>query len=455
MKLPITVSISRVWQFMSGGLGTRSTFCVLFNLVIGAMLLSLPSAFQVISLPVSLVLLLVFALISWLLHLELLEITEELSHLKPMEGDEPLLQARDLEIPPKFWDLPAIVSHVLGDGIGSMYGFLYMVLLWTIISLYIMLSGESFSCLFHCYENERKGGECAYYYHFGTIISAITIGIFAGTDFLPKKRLHITLSCFQFLFIILLISYAVYHPYGEAQTSVLQLPDVVSFFDSLGVVAVACIYQVCMPSVIAGSKKRKKAQKQVALWMFLSIVVVYGGLSCVLGYLWGDVPETIAYFFYVMEEPWFLWRVAVFGLLTVDFVFNTPIYCQALTAYLFTTSWCINPRIFQASNPTAYKFMPSFTVIPALLISSFIPSSVRSRQEYILLIVSVLSVLTTMVFLPVCYNHLLRSGKKVKLRVGLKGVKGVNYVLAGVGVVVCGAMVLGKVWAEPESEPYY
>ena len=64
-------------------------YCILCNLLVGSGIIAIPEAFQKGGFLVSFIILLIVALINWLLHREILELTEELSLSE--STDEPLL----------------------------------------------------------------------------------------------------------------------------------------------------------------------------------------------------------------------------------------------------------------------------------------------------------------------------------------------------------------------------
>jgi hypothetical protein len=194
-----------------------------------------------------------------------------------------------------------------------------------------------------------------------------------------------------------------------------------------------------VPSILAASLKHHKANFQVAMWVFLSVVSIYGLMGCLSSLFLSDIPSNISLLFKEdlkrnsSDVPLLLVcfsSVVVFAP-ALDVMGNSAIYGQALTGIIITAMYGTNHEQVKEQRPLLYRLIRVVCVLPALLFSSFSIKLVTHMQGGFVVFAGNCSVVLTLVCIPLCYNAALRKVKEhSKFELKMKGVEGLNYFIA-------------------------
>lgn len=360
-------------------------YCVLCNFLVGAGILAIPKAFQTGGILVTFALLLIVALINWLLHREILEITEELS--LPQSPNEPLLDTdRQLKSPHQ-WDLPAIVHKTMGPLFYAIYFPFFTAYVVIVVATYSNIFGQTTGALFGCYYSEEytsMENDCKTKYHLGTLVFMIITGILAVIDYEKQIWMHRLMVVIQFVFTTLIVVFAIdFFLSTDYKLQVRHIPNSArDFLYAFQVIMFACWYLTATPSVLAASAKHHNSQKKVAFWIFASSMIIYSVVGLVAGTVLVDVSNNNINFFKeyhsVRGEQSFL-LLAILVVPALDIISNSPIICQTLSGALFTAFYGTNHNIERKSHPYIHILLRVSTVIPPFLLASLFPKFVIFR----------------------------------------------------------------------------
>jgi len=414
-------------------------YCILVNALVGAGILTLPKAFQAGGLLVSFVCLLIIALVNWLIHRELLEITEELSLSN--SSDQHLLDEDRLLKSPYQWELPEIVRQIMGPMAYAFYFFFFAAYVVTQVATYISLFGQAMCGIFGYNFASEMPDKCGYVYPIGMFVFTAGICVLATLDYMKQMWAHRAMAAAQFLFTVLIVifsftqksnpHYSLYNP-GTSFSDFLYTVKVIVF---------ACAYQICIPSVLAASAKHHTSQIQVAYWMFVSAMVMYGTVGCVAGMLLNLDQSNISLSFKPSSELPSTLISVIIGIPAIDLIFNSPIYSQSLSSSVFTALYGPDHKSGRTLYPWAHLLLRVGCVLPSLLVAFLIQVEVVSYEKVAQVCGSCV-VMVIMIFIPLCYNLRRPSTKTLNLRVKLSGLTFINYAIAGMSALLFLAVVL-------------
>ena len=412
-------------------------YFVLSNALLGANIYAIPRTFQAGGVQFSLCLLFFIALVNWLFHLELMEITEELS-LTVAQENQWIGEGQSKAI--HQWDLTVIVKVILGPKWARVYFACFVVFTTGLMASFMMMWGQAYSTLLSCEQDlEHFNENCAWQYHVGTLLLAVITAGLMTNNHIHQLWLHQCATVAQVMMVVSIVLYACAHVYSGIIVS--NVPTSSSgLLYSIETLAFACNYQVCVPSVLACAK-HSRAQRQVAFWLFVSAVSLYGIVGCLAGLLNVIYYNTSLLFYSPVFSSELSWAMLF---VFTDLLSSAPIPCQALSNSVFSAIYGPNHDSGRATHPTSYLLIRVLSVLPAFLVSTLTKRLVLSKQDIVLTITAKCGIVVILIFIPVCYNRLKRSGQKLKLRVKLGGLTGINYVIA-----VSSGLVL--VWAAVDA----
>lgn len=411
-------------------------YCFLMNAVVGAGIFVIPSAFQQAGIAASFLLLVCVALLSWLLHIELLAITEKLtlSSSLAIPSSEPL---QDSFLTSQHqWDLSEIVSVLLGKtcSVGCFLSFTFYIL--GTLTAYNNMFGTAFGSFLGCnYTSTPVESECMHIYQGGALLFTVIIAVLTAVDYKEQAWLQYIMTALQYFVASFIVFYCLFRGSTEHLTLQNSVIQPAALGSTLSVLIFACPYHMCVPSLLAASHKHHKANRQVAMWLFLSVVGIYGLMGCLSSFFLSDIPSNISLLFKEdlrnsPEAPLLLLYLSSLVVFTpaVDVMSNSAIYGQALAGIIISSLYGTNHEQVKAQRPVLYRVIRVMCVLPPLLFCSF-----STQLGSFVTFAGNCCVLITFVAIPLCYNAAQSKLKeKSKFELQVRGLKSLNYAIAAV-----------------------
>lgn len=364
------------------------TYCFLMNAIVGGGIYAIPKAFQSAGILISLVILGFMTLVSWLVHIELLAITDKLIQ-SPYVDSIPYvhnIDNRQLVPNPQAqayqWDLPAIFKALFKD----LPALTYIFFLWFILcmvgtlTVYTNMFGTAFGSWFECDSTEESEKEtCLWkYYRIGTYIFFVLIGALTLIEYKAQARLQYIMTGLQFAILIFVISYSM--KYGNPSSDNLWAADFPHACSAFSVLNFAYLYHICIPSVIAAARGQHREQKEVAIGMTVSIGILYGLIGTISSLCFKELPENFSLFFdkYLeklsAEQIPYLFPAFAFLAIhfpAIDIISNSSIYGQSLAGVFVTFLYGTNHRLAMNNHRLVCKLIRVLCVVPPLICAHF------------------------------------------------------------------------------------
>ena len=357
-------------------------YCFLMNAIVGAGIFVIPNAFQQAGIATSCLLLLLIALLSWLLHIELLAITEKLTLSSSIvdSSSELPLQKRLLTSQHQ-WDLSEMVLVLLGKSYSVGYFLCFAFCILGTLTAYNNIFGTAFGSFLGCdYTSARVESGCMRTYQVGTLLFTVVVAVLTAVDYKEQAWLQYVMTSLQYFVVAFIGFYCIFRGSTEhltVQNSLIAGPS--SIGNTFSVLVFACLYHMCLPSILAASLNHHKASLQVAMWVFLSVVSIYGLMGCISSLFLSDIPSNISLLFKEnlkrnsSDVPLLL---AYFSSIVVfapalDVIGNSAIYGQALTGIIITAMYGTNHEEVKMQRPLLCRLIRVGCVLPALLFASF------------------------------------------------------------------------------------
>lgn len=354
-------------------LGKWDMYFVLCNLLVGSGFIAIPSAFRQGGVLVSSIGLLIIALINWLLHREILEITEEFS----LSADEPLLHADRQLRSPHQWDLPAIIHKIMGYICYAVYFPSFVVYLVMLMSTYSSLFGRTLCVIFDCEDTS----DCKMIYYLGLAAFMLLTEALTVLDYAQQIWVHRIMVVLQFLLATLIGVFVIqFFQVGNEVPWQYTPEDLPNFLSSIQAIIFACWYFVAAPSVLAASAKHHKSQKKVVFWMFMSSMVIFGVIGCLAGILLDNkASNSVSFYqdFTKKGQSSLLFPILVIP--AIDYISNSAIVGQTLSGAIFSAFYGTNHKAERKNHPHIYNILRLSSPVYPFIISTLSPTFVSAR----------------------------------------------------------------------------
>jgi len=419
-------------------------YCFLMNAVVGAGIFVIPSAFQQAGIAASCLILVCVALLSWLLHIELLAITEKLtlSSSLAIPSSEPL---KDSFLTSQHqWDLSEIVSVLLGKTCSVGYFLCFAFSTLGTLTAYNNMFGTAFGSFLGCnYTSTPVESECMHIYQGGALLFTVIIAVLTAVDYKEQAWLQYIMTALQYFVASFIVFYCLLRGSTDHLTLQNSIIQPAALGNTLSIIVFASLYHMCVPSLLAASHKHHKANRQVAMWVFFSVVGIYGLMGCLSSLLLSDIPSNISLLFKEdlknsPEAPLLLLYLSSIVIFTpaADVMGNSAIYGQALAGVIITSLYGTNHVQVKAQRPILYRLIRVLCVLPSLLFCSFSTKLVIRTQSSFVVFTGNFCVLITFVAIPLCYNAAQsKVEEKSKFELKVRGLKSINYAIAAVSSV--------------------
>ena len=418
------------------GLGRWDVYCLFLNANIGAGVMLLPAIFQRSGVAAAMMCLVVVGVISWLLQVELVAVSDALSEEAEAKSlSEPLIAVKKVKYQ---WDLPEIVQVLMGSVHSLLYFLLYYLALTSSLSAYANLTGTGIGTLvFHCdYTGNETTTECMHTYHFSLLFYLVVVCLLTLVDYKEQAWLQTVMTYSRYFLIVVILAYAVY------KASPSEITPENAIFNSLPDLGIACsvllfsgLYQVCAPSIMYESDITHTDHSIVAQWVSISTVGLYALLGFV-GLVVPGLPDNISLLFatetygYSSDSVPFLLQTLNLVVICVP-VFqvwtNSPILGQSLAGILTTWVYGPNHTKVRAAHPLLFRAIRCLVLCPPVLLAAL-----SHRLSPVITFSGNFLFILLLVYLPLCYNL---AKAKFPLNFSCAGVKGFNYGLAAFGAV--------------------
>lgn len=357
-------------------------YFVLCNLLVGGGILAIPKAFEEAGILVSFIILLIVALINWLLHRELLEITEEFS-LPPSPNEHLLDPDRQLKSPHQ-WDLPEIVRRIMGPKYYVIYFSFFALYVVIGVAAYFSLFRQTTGAIFGCDTDLKDASAegCKEIYHLGNLVFLVVIGGLTVLDYEKQIWVHRTMVIIQFILTVLIVIFSIdFYRSRTYEPNKRIIPSEPKYFIyTFQVIMYACWYLTATPSVLASSAKHHKSQKLVAFWMFASSLAIYGVVGCTTGVFLVDIfYSSISFYDLYLTAQQSSLLTAILVIPALDIITNSPIVCQTLSGAVFTALYGTNHKLERLNHPRIHLLLRLGSVIPSFIFASIIPKFVSFR----------------------------------------------------------------------------
>ena len=359
------------------------TYCFLMNSVVGAGILAIPGAFQHNGVLASAVLLSVVMLLNWVVHVELLAVTEKLtlSALSDESIKQQLLPELHLLTSEDHWDLPEIVGALFGRTHKSIYFLFFAGFIIGTISAYTNIFGTAFGSFLHCdYTVDEVSEECRHTYLLGTGVFTVLVCILTALDYKEQSWVQYLMTGLQFTMAGFVILYCVL----RESTGHLTFANVVvagpsEMGSTFAILVFSVLYIIVFPSLFAVSNRHHRAQKQVAAWVSISTFALYCFFGTICALLIEKIPSNVSLYF--KEEVEKLGEIAVPSMLllltyvviiapAIDITTNAPIYGHALAGGVITSIYGTNHQEIKRLHPILYRLIRVICVLPAFFLAS-------------------------------------------------------------------------------------
>lgn len=419
-------------------------YCFFMNAIVGAGIFVIPSAFQQAGVVAAFLILVCVALLSWLLHIELLAVTEKLTLSSSLATTcSESLQDSFLTSQHQ-WDLSEIVLVLLGKKCSVGYFLCFAFYILGTLTAYNNMFGTAFGSFLGCdYTSASVDSQCLHIYQGGALCFTIIIAVLTAVDYKEQAWLQFVMTALQYFVAAFIVFYCIFRGSTEHMTLQNSVIQPAALGNTTSILIFACLYQMCIPSLLAASHKHHKANLQVAKWVFFSVVCIYGLMGCISSLFLGDIPSNISLLFkedlrHSADAPLFLLYLSSIVIFTpaADVTTNSAIYGQALAGMIVTSLCGTNHEQVKAQRPVLYRLIRVLCVLPPLLFCSFSTQLVITTQGSFVAFAGNCCVLITCVSIPLCYNAAQSKVEEVsKFELKMRGLKSLNYAIVAASTV--------------------
>lgn len=434
---------------MSEKLHKWDMYCLLMNNAVGAGILAIPGAFQQAGVLVTCSILSFLALVNWLLHNELLAVTEKLTLAQVDEPVKALLSSdQHLLASPHQWDLPEVVRILLGPGHRVVYSVCFVAYLIGVITAYTNIFGTAYGAFLDCnYTKKEVSEECQQTYLIGIAIFGVIVTVLTALDYKEQAWLQYIMTTLQFVLASIILTYTLTHGSTDHLTlanTVASNPSAIA--GTFTKLVYALSYLTAVPSVFAASHKHHRGQRQVATWVNLSTLCLYCVFGSVCAIFLPDIPSNISLFFKELNTGGsILTKVAVLLVLVapaVDIITNAPIDGHTLAGGVTTTIYGTDHEQTRQDNPVLYRVIRVLCVLPP-----FFLASLSTDLSTFVTISGKFSVVLSLVYIPICYNAALsKLPIRSKFEFKLRYLREVNTLIAVVFACVFVCLLTHDLW---------
>jgi len=365
------------------------TYCFLMNAIVGAGIYTIPHAFQSAGILISLVLLVIIAIVSWLVHIELLAITEKLTKSPYTDINVDLNQlvpGTNYQLTAHHWDLPAIIQALFKRYPYVVYAIFawFAVCIIALLTAYVNLFGTAFGTLFDCEYTSGllTGNECEWKYRIGTMVFTVALLFLTVVEYKELRWLQYIMIIMQFTMLAFLILYSIKYGSTEHLSSKNEQPfNYSEICNTFSILAFAYLYHVCIPGVLAAGRGQHREQKEVALWMFISVAILYGLTGVISSLFFKELPADFGPFFqkHLSAEKdqeaipslfWLFAHISIY-LPALDVICNSGIYGQSLAGMFVTFFYGTNHELAMQNHRFECKLIRVLCVLPAPIFAQF------------------------------------------------------------------------------------
>ena len=423
------------------GLGKWEVYSLLLNANIGAGVMLLPAVFQRSGIVAALIVLVTLGVVSWLLQVELVVISNALSEdADSKDLTKPLLSPKVTNYQ---WDLPEIVHLQLGSLHSSLYFLLYYLAITSALSAYANLTGTAIgTLLFQCdYATLEVAGECMQSYHHGLIIYFVVVCFLTLLDYKEQAWLQTIMTGSRYTLIALIFCYAIYKGSLSGLTVETAVFNTISDLGiAISVLVFTCFYQMCSPSIIHDSHITQHEHDTVARWVSVSTVGLYALLGFA-GLVMPGLPDNISLLFaketygYSAEAVPVLLQIVnwmVICIPVLDVWANSPIFGQSLAGIWITSLYGPNHTQVRNAHPFLYRAVRCLVLCPPTLMAALSHRLVTSTQGPVVGFAGNFFIPMVIIYIPLCYNV---AKQKLHLKWTWRGIEVTNYLISSIGTV--------------------
>jgi len=333
---------------------------------------------------VSWVLLGFITVVSWLVHVELLAITEKLA--KSPYADIVNVEMRKLVFDSTIQEQgPQSDLHVIIKAFFQYQPYAIKTLficfaVWIIMVLtsYVNVFGTAFGSLWNC-DYTSKSMEDAF--RIGTVMFGVVLAVLTLVEYKDQKWLQYIMAILQFAVLMFTIIYCTMNGSTEHLSSQNVLAsDFLQVFKTFSILTFAYLYHMCIPSVLAAAIGQHREQKEVAIWFAVSVAILYGLTGIISSLFFDNLPDIFSYFFennLTKRDPNIVLSLfRAFALISiylpaVDVISVSGIYGQSLAGTFATYFYGTNLHASMINRRYICKLIRVLCVMPPLFCAYF------------------------------------------------------------------------------------